>query len=66
MSEPSMEELRQQLETALAQHDWYYDRSDDYRHYTAGRAQWAAISELARKLPDGSEIIATYRKKVGL
>ncbi len=66
MSEPTMEELRAQLETALKQHDWFFDRADDPRYYAAGREQRTHILSLAKKIPDGIEMFESYRRKMGV
>lgn len=31
------------LERLYANHDWHYDRSDDYTVWARGEAQWQAI-----------------------
>ena len=41
-----MQILIEQLITALAYHDWYYDRSDDYTVYAKYRDNWNLINSL--------------------
>ncbi len=37
------------LERLYANHDWHYDRSDDYTVWARGEAQWQAICHEERK-----------------
>ena len=38
------------LEKLYANHDWHYDKSDDYSVWTRGNAQWQAICHEESKL----------------
>lgn len=44
-----METTLKELEAALIAHDWYYQMSDDYRYYTAGRDAASHIQQLMRE-----------------
>ena len=43
---PELQTLKEQLQLAMAGHDWYYDRSDDHRVWSAGNAHYRKISNL--------------------
>jgi len=57
------------LERLLANHDWFYDWSDDMRVYERGRDQKREITALANKLrQDGyaeqvADLYETYQRK---
>ena len=38
------------LEKLYANHDWHYDKSDDYSVYARGNAQWQAICHEEQRL----------------
>lgn len=58
----TQEELRSELIALMRSHDWYYDRSDDWRSYTNGRATHYQILELVKQLPDGEALYAARGK----
>ena len=37
------------LKAALAHHDWYYSRSDDYSVYNRGQRNWGTICSLRQQ-----------------
>lgn len=39
-------DMKSKLQLAMAGHDWYYDRSDDHRVWTAGNARYREICNL--------------------
>lgn len=38
------------LEKLYANHDWHYDKSDDYNVYARGEARWQAICHEEQRL----------------
>ncbi|NBO55245.1 MAG: hypothetical protein EBU84_11770 [Actinobacteria bacterium] len=50
--EASVETPMDELRRRLKYHDWYYDRSDDHRSWTAGRNNQARILSLVNQLGD--------------
>ena len=58
----TQEELRTELIALLRSHDWYYDRADDWRAYSAGRSTYYRILDLVKQLPDGEALYAARGK----
>jgi len=56
------ENAEDELEIALYQHDWYYQMSDDYRYYQAGKHSWERILDLMKKVgePKAKELYEKY------
>jgi len=50
-----METTLKELEAALIAHDWYYQMSDDYKYYTAGRAEATNIRGLMQAAKDNNK-----------
>ena len=41
--------ILEQLKSALASHDWYYNYSDDYSVYSRGQRKWSNICSLRQQ-----------------
>lgn len=65
LNEDESAALFQQLETALKQHDWYYQHSDDPRIFSKGRGELREIFSLMdqlKKLGKETEAFAMFKK----
>jgi len=57
--------MREDLIKALESHDWFYQRSDDYRKWTRGSEQRSRIHDMidqAKELGWGDEAEQLYNK----
>ena len=52
----------------LKTHDWYYERSDDYKHYKKGKAERTNINLAMHEKPELRVVFAEYveDKKISL
>lgn len=48
----------------LAQHDWFYEYSDDHRMYCEGRDNAQKLWQLAERDPAYKDLYIAYRKYV--
>lgn len=51
-----MDEQEKNYRQMLAQHDWFYDYSDDHSAWSAGRAQREKLRELRKQIDPDSKI----------
>ena len=62
VNEGDMNQLMQDLERKLMQHDWFYYMADDSRFYNKGEDQQREIKKLLKMLDNSPEAIALYNK----
>lgn len=46
----------------LANHDWYYEYSDDYSKWKRGKEQEKEIAEVMENFPEFHSVYETYKK----
>ncbi len=57
-----MKDKLKKLEELLQNHDWYFERSDDFRWYQAGRDEAEEIHKIIRNLEDVNKGVELYNK----